>query len=75
MLRRDCYDVLASWRPNMDVQDSAQDTSRRKYESPRITEVKLRPEEAVLGNCKFSGGSGPLQASCDTPASCSSLAS
>ncbi len=29
------------------------------YEPPRLTAISLRPEEAVLGACKNSGGSGP----------------
>ncbi len=48
---------------------------KKTYSKPVIREVKLRPEEAVLGNCKISGGAGPLQSSCDTPGQCSSLGS
>jgi hypothetical protein len=29
------------------------------YEPPKLTTISLRPEEAVLGHCKISGGSGP----------------
>lgn len=43
---------------------------KRQYAEPSLTEVKLRPEEAVLGNCKISGTSGPMQGSCVTPAVC-----
>jgi hypothetical protein len=32
---------------------------RKMYEPPRLTTISLRPEEAVLGACKISGGSGP----------------
>ncbi len=43
--------------------------SRRKpYVRPSVSQVPLRMEEAVLGNCKISGAAGPLQASCATPA-------
>ena len=48
---------------------------RKSYVKPEIQEVPLRPEEAVLGSCKTSGKSGPAQAKCSTPASCSSLLS
>ncbi len=48
---------------------------KRIYRKPVIREVKLRPEEAVLGNCKVSGATGPLQSSCASPSACSSLAS
>jgi hypothetical protein len=43
---------------------------KRQYAEPTLTEVKLRPEEAVLGNCKIAGTNGPLQASCTSPATC-----
>jgi hypothetical protein len=32
---------------------------RKPYEKPELSEVALRPEEAVLGNCKTMGVSGP----------------
>jgi hypothetical protein len=32
---------------------------RKTYESPQLTTISLRPEEAVLGHCKIAGGSGP----------------
>ena len=37
---------------------------KKKYETPQLTKVSLRPEEAVLGACKISGSSGPVGASC-----------
>ncbi len=49
-------------------------TPRRRYRKPQITEVKLRPEEAVLGNCKVSGSSGPATSNCGTFV-CSSVGS
>jgi hypothetical protein len=37
------------------------------YETPRLKIISLRPEEAVLGHCKISGGAGPTQSAgpCD----------
>ena len=32
---------------------------KMQYEPPKIVTISLRPEEAVLGNCKISGTSGP----------------
>lgn len=32
---------------------------KKEYEKPTLTEVALRPEEAVLGNCKSATTSGP----------------
>ena len=58
--------------------DGATKTTRKEdYVKPAISEVKLRPEEAVLGNCKVggSGTGGPLQGACSTPAACSTLGS
>ncbi len=43
-------------------------TGRKKkpYTKPEIKKVQLRPEEAVLGGCKFNtpGSSGPFQPTC-----------
>jgi hypothetical protein len=46
--------------------------ARRPYTKPHIQEVPLRPEEAVLGACKTATASGPAQAKCTFPSSCSS---
>jgi hypothetical protein len=32
---------------------------KKPYTKPEITLIDLRPEEAVLGNCKTSGSGGP----------------
>jgi hypothetical protein len=37
---------------------------KKPYESPQLTKVSLRPEEAVLGACKISGSAGPVGSSC-----------
>jgi hypothetical protein len=31
---------------------------KQAYEPPQLTTISLRPEEAVLGACKISGGTG-----------------
>jgi hypothetical protein len=51
--------------------------SRRKrpYVKPEVKQVPLRPEEAVLGNCKSSSSSGPSGAGCGFPLYCSSSGS
>ncbi len=55
---------------------SPMETTRKKnYAKPSISEVKLRPEEAVLGNCKISTAAGPIAKTCDSPTPCSALAS
>lgn len=49
--------------------------ARKPYVKPEVTQVSLRPEEAVLGACKAGRVSGPGQARCGVPAPCSSLGS
>lgn len=51
------------------------DQTKRPYTKPEVSEVPLRPEEAVLGACKTSIRSGPTQLRCSFPTSCSSLLS
>jgi hypothetical protein len=48
---------------------------KRRYATPEVRKVRLRPEEAVLGNCKSATVSGPGQANCSTPASCFTIGS
>ena len=40
--------------------------SKRPYEPPRVMAINLRPEEAVLGNCKIGNSAGPVASSCST---------
>ena len=47
---------------------------KKAYQRPEVTQVPLRPEEAVLGNCKITGSSGPATANCTTFV-CSSVGS
>ena len=48
---------------------------KKPYEKPEITEIELRPEEAVLGSCKTSASAGPGSGRCNFPSNCSSLGS
>jgi hypothetical protein len=48
---------------------------RKPYEKPALEEIALRPEEAVLGNCKTVGISGPAQSDCTSSVGCSSVGS
>jgi len=50
---------------------NGEDGSRKPYAKPQIQEVPLRPDEAVLGNCKTSSSSGPAQHRCTNPSACS----
>lgn len=47
---------------------------KRPYSKPELVQIPLRPEEAVLGNCKISGTAGPAAFSC-VSLSCSSIGS
>jgi len=50
---------------------------RRPYEKPAAHDVKLRPEEAILGMCKMlsGGGPGPFQTVCSSPGECADFGS
>ena len=61
-----------------DAASAPEDVGEVVVTEPEITQVALRPEEAVLGACKASsgsGGSGPGGGNCRTPVPCSSLGS
>jgi len=47
-----------------------QEPERRKriYSKPELVQVPLRPDEAVLGNCKTAGVTGPGGAGNCSPA-------
>jgi hypothetical protein len=51
-----------------------QSDGKKPYESPKLTTISLRPDEAVLGHCKISGTTGPTMNSCTT-LFCSSIGS
>jgi hypothetical protein len=40
--------------------------ARKPYEPPKVMAINLRPEEAVLGNCKIGGSAGPVAINCST---------
>jgi hypothetical protein len=48
---------------------------KKAYKKPVITQIDLRPEEAVLASCKTSKVSGPGQGKCTVPSACSTVAS
>jgi hypothetical protein len=54
---------------------AAPEEKRKPYEKPTLSEVALRPDEAVLGNCKVMTVSGPAQADCTSFVGCSSVGS
>ena len=50
------------------------DQPKKPYVKPQVTQVPMRPEEAVLGNCKIAGVMGPATANCGA-IMCSSVGS
>jgi hypothetical protein len=42
------------------------DPQKKPYVKPEVTQVPLRPDEAVLGNCKSAGVTGPASMNCGT---------
>jgi hypothetical protein len=38
---------------------------KRPYSKPKIQQVQLKPDEAVLGGCKTSTVAGPARITCD----------
>jgi hypothetical protein len=51
------------------------DEPKKPYVKPQITQVALRPEEAVLGGCKTASVMGLGQAMCTVPTTCKVIAS
>ena len=48
---------------------------RKRYEKPELTQVSLRPEEAVLGVCKSASVAAAGHANCTITPKCSSVGS
>ena len=46
------------------MNEKPKDLARKAYEVPRMTVISLRPEEAVLGNCKTNSSAGPISPGC-----------
>ena len=51
--------------------------AKKLYETPKILTISLRPEEAVLGNCKISASGTGLGhvGSCSVPTACFTIGS
>lgn len=48
---------------------------RKPYAKPELRQVPLRPEEAVLGNCKMTGFAGPAVSNCQPVTPCVTIGS
>jgi hypothetical protein len=56
----------------IDTQQPDPGRPKKPYSEPKLIQVSLRPEEAVLGFCK-QHAAGPGSANCQTPAPCSTV--
>jgi hypothetical protein len=48
---------------------------RKTYQPPRVVQISLRPEEAVLGHCKTTRSAGPISFSCSNLGACKTIGS
>ena len=56
--------------------DIGRNSSRKKpYQPPRVVQISLRPEEAVLGHCKTTRSAGPVSFSCSNLGACKTIGS
>jgi hypothetical protein len=53
-----------------DKQKGGSEHKKKPYIKPEVSQVQLRPVEAVLGSCKILGTTGPAVANCNTVTSC-----
>ena len=44
----------------MNNQSNKSSQTKKNYQKPQLRQVRLKPDEAVLGNCKTGGGGGGL---------------
>jgi len=51
------------------------DEPKKPYIKPEVTQVPLRPEEAVLGNCKSSNTGGPVNSTMCSTTACMTIGS
>ena len=55
--------------------DSGASQKKEPYESPKVSVINLRPEEAVLGHCKTTRSAGPISFSCSNLGACKTVGS
>ena len=50
--------------------------AKKPYAKPEVSQVQLRPEEAVLGFCKSTSRRGPVHpVKCSSPTNCLAIGS
>ena len=48
------------------MKDKDRSELKKQYEAPAVTQISLRPEEAVLGHCKTAGVGGRVEGTART---------
>ena len=48
---------------------------KKNYDPPVVTQISLRPDDAVLGNCKSLSQAGPVGSSCASVGACRTVGS
>jgi hypothetical protein len=52
------------------MKDKDRSEVKQQYAPPTVTQISLRPEEAVLGHCKTTGVGGPGGGNCTHSGNC-----
>jgi hypothetical protein len=71
----DYRDAAWAMKEGLMKDDPGNGTDRRVYRPPELVVISLRPEEAVLGNCKTMTSAGPVSGSCASLGSCHTVGS
>jgi hypothetical protein len=50
--------------------DNTKDTRKKRYQKPKVARFSMRPDEAVLGNCKTTAQTGPSGLNCSSLGVC-----
>jgi len=52
------------------IEEDGAPQKKKPYESPKVSVISLRPEEAVLGACKNTTSAGPVASACTNVGPC-----
>lgn len=50
--------------------ENKNESRKKRYQKPKVARFPMRPDEAVLGFCKTTGGSGPSGPNCSSLGVC-----
>src|ERR1700680_4971242 len=70
------YSLSRKSRRSTSMKDEDTNRALKKiYNPPMVTRISLRPDEAVLGNCKSPSSAGPVGGSCSSVGACRPIGS